>query len=82
MKRKSEGHCWIEFDKYIIDVTATQFIKAPKILITLKDDEGSIYYEKIYKDFEQVKDTEDRLKKWPQEQNPYHFQRVHGKIVK
>jgi len=52
------GHCWLEWNGYIIDITATQFGVARKVCINR--DRGKHY----------GKRTPLRFKEWPDEQRP------------
>jgi len=55
------GHCWIEIEGFIVDVTATQF-----------GIENEIYITKIGKDRRYIKEREtDLMPNWHMKQTPY-----------
>jgi hypothetical protein len=60
------GHCWIEIDDKIIDITLTQFDNVPNVCILDEDDDDFYHYP--------LKRNQDAINEinccWPKEQNP------------
>ncbi len=74
-----EGHCWVEVNGKVVDITATQFREyedKPYLTFSLADKEYN-HYETL-----EVMNTEstDKLDDWPPEQRP--FEDLIVKLVK
>jgi hypothetical protein len=63
-KRKTSGHCWVEFGDHIIDVTASQFGMKPRVYVS---DIGDDRYYFIAKNDNAIVAIENN---WPDDQKP------------
>lgn len=62
--RDIPNHCWVEYKKVILDITATQFGIQEKVYIVEREND------KRYKVISTGRKAFSGMKEWPQEQNP------------
>ena len=60
------GHCWVEANNKIIDITLTQFDNAPKVCI-LDEDDSLFYHHALLRNQDAMSEIN---RCWPKEQKP------------
>ena len=73
-----DGHCWVEVDNEIIDITATQFDKCDSVCIVKSDERKLKYYIPQQSNLRAIREINQT---WPLEQKPQTYKKYLRRLL-
>lgn len=74
-----DGHCWVEANNEIIDITATQFDKCDSVCIVKSDERKRNYYIPQKSNLQAIREIN---KTWPLEQKPQTYKKYLRRLLR